>query len=130
MEKHLTAVAALHVGLSILGGLIGIFIFVLLTGIGAITQEKEAFLILSTIGTGVGVFFIVLSVPGIIGGIGLFKHKEWARILVLILSAIDLLNIPFGTALGIYSIWVLVHQDTIRLFRLHPLGSNQFRAHA
>ncbi len=39
MEKHLTAVAALHVGLSILGGLIGIFIFVLLTGIGAITQQ-------------------------------------------------------------------------------------------
>ena len=130
MEKHLTAVAALHVGLSILGGLIGIFIFVVLTGIGAATQEKEAFLILSTIGTGVGVFFIVLSVPGIIGGIGLFKRKEWARILVLIISAIDLLNIPFGTALGIYSIWVLVQQDTIRLFRLHPLTSNQSRAHA
>jgi hypothetical protein len=130
MEKHLTAVAALHVGLSILGGLIGIFIFAVLTGIGAITQEKEAFIILSTIGTAVGVFFIVLSVPGIIGGIGLFKRKEWARILVLILSAIDLLNIPFGTALGIYSIWVLVQQDTIRLFRLYPLKSHQSRAHA
>ena len=130
MEKHLTAVAALHVGLSILGGLIGIFIFVLLTGIGAITQEKEAFLILTTIGTGVGVLLMVLSVPGIIGGIGLFKRKEWARILVLILSAIELLNIPFGTALGIYSIWVLVQQDTIRLFKLHPLRSNQSRAHA
>ncbi len=130
MEKHLTAVAALHVGLSILGGLIGIFIFVLLTGIGAITQEKEAFLILTTIGTGVGVLLMVLSVPGIIGGIGLFKRQEWARILVLILSAIELLNIPFGTALGIYSIWVLVQQDTIRLFRLHPLRSNQSRAHA
>jgi hypothetical protein len=130
MEKHLTAVAALHVGLSILGGLIGIFIFAVLTGIGAITQEKEAFIILSTIGTAVGVFFIVLSVPGIIGGIGMFKRKEWARILVLILSAIDLLNIPFGTALGIYSIWVLVQQDTIRLFRLYPLKSHQSRAHA
>ena len=130
MEKHLTAVAALHVGLSILGGLLGIFVFAVLTGIGAITQEKEAFLILSTIGTGVGVLLIVLSVPGIIGGIGLFKRKEWARILVLIISAIDLLNIPFGTALGIYSIWVLVQQDTIRLFRLHPLRSSQSRAHA
>ena len=130
MEKHLTAVAALHVGLSILGGMIGIFIFAILTGIGAITQEKEVFLILSTIGTGVGVLLVVLSVPGIIGGIGLFKRKEWSRILVLIISAIDLLNIPFGTALGIYSIWVLVQQDTIRLFRLHPLRSNQSRAHA
>jgi hypothetical protein len=117
MQKHLTAVAALQVGLSILGVLIGIFVFVLLTGIGVIAQEKEALFILSTIGTGVGLFLLIISVPGIIGGIGLFKRKEWARILVLILSAIDLLNIPIGTALGIYSIWVLVQKETVRLFR-------------
>ena len=123
MEKHLTAVAALQVGLSILGGLIGIFVFALLTGIGVIAQEKEALFILSTIGIGVGVFLLVISVPGIIGGIGLFKRKEWARILVLIISAIDLLNIPFGTALGIYSIWVLVQEETIKLFRLQPQGN-------
>ena len=117
MEKHLTAVAALYVGLSILGVLLGIFVFVLLTGIGVIAQEKEALFILSTIGTGVGLFLLIISVPGIIGGIGLFKRKEWARILVVILSAINLLNIPFGTALGIYSIWVLVQEGTIQLFR-------------
>ena len=124
MERHLSAVAALQVGLSILGVLLGIFVFVLLTGIGVIAQEKEALFILSTIGTGVGVFFLVISVPGIIGGIGLFKRKEWARILVLILSAIDLLNIPIGTALGIYSIWVLAQKETVQLFRQQPLVSN------
>ena len=42
MERHLTAVAALHVGLSVFGGLVGIFVFALLTGIGVITNEKEA----------------------------------------------------------------------------------------
>ena len=124
MEKHVTAVAALHVGLSILGILLGIFLFVLLTGIGVIAQEKEALFILSTIGTGVGLFLLIISVPGIIGGIGLFKRKEWARILVLILSAIDLLNIPIGTALGIYSIWVLVQKETVQLFRQQPLVSD------
>lgn len=129
MEKHLTAVAALHVGLSILGGLIGIFVFALLTGIGVIAREKDALFILSTIGIGVGVFLLVISVPGIIGGIGLFKRKEWARILVLILSAIDLLNIPFGTALGIYSIWVLIQEETIKLFRRQPFGNNHAQAH-
>ena len=128
MEKHLTAVAALQVGLSILGVLLGIFVFVLLTGIGVIAQEKEALFILSTIGTGVGVFFLVISVPGIIGGIGLFKRKEWARILVVILSAINLLNIPFGTALGVYSIWVLVQKETVQLFRQQPLVSNESQA--
>jgi len=124
MERHLSAVAALQVGLSILGVLLGIFVFVLLTGIGVIAQEKEALFILSTIGTGVGLFLLIISVPGIIGGIGLFKRKEWARILVLILSAIDLLNIPIGTALGIYSIWVLAQKETVQLFRQQPLVSN------
>jgi len=124
MEKHLSAVAALHVGLSILGVILGIFVFALLTGIGVIAQEKEALFILSTIGIGVGTFLLVISVPGIIGGIGLFKRREWARILVLILSAIDLLNIPIGTALGIYSIWVLVQKETIQLFRQQPLANN------
>jgi hypothetical protein len=117
MEKHVTAVAALHVGLSILGILLGIFLFVLLTGIGVISREKEALFILTTIGTGVGLFLFIVSVPGIIGGIGLFKRKEWARILVLILSAIDLLNIPIGMALGAYSIWVLVQKETVQLFK-------------
>ena len=37
-------------------------------------------------------------------------------VLVLILSAIDLLNIPIGTALGIYTIWVLVQAETVVLF--------------
>jgi len=128
MERHLTAVAALHVGLSVVGGLAGIFVFALLTGIGVITNEKEAMFILSTIGIGVGVFLVAISVPGIIGGFGLFRRKEWARILVLIISAIDLLNIPFGTALGIYSIWVLVQEETIRLFRLQPQGNKTAQA--
>ena len=59
---------------------------------------------------------IVVSIPGIIGGIGLLKYKNWARILVLIISAIGLLNVPFGTALGIYSIWTIVQDETIKLF--------------
>jgi len=37
-------------------------------------------------------------------------------VLVLILSAIDLLNIPIGTALGIYTILVLVQAETVVLF--------------
>jgi hypothetical protein len=71
---------------------------------------------LTVVGFFVGVFLFILSVPGIIGGIGLFRHKEWARILVLITSALHLLNFPIGTAIGGYSIWVLVKPETIRLF--------------
>jgi hypothetical protein len=116
MENHVTTVGALSIGLSVLGILIGGFIFLLLAGIGIAVQDEEATPILAVIGFVIGAFFLVLSVPGIIGGIGLFKRKEWARILVLVTSALHLLNFPIGTAIGGYSIWVLVKPETIRLF--------------
>ncbi len=116
MENHVTAVGALSIGLSILGILIGGFIFVVLAGVGFVVHDEDAAPILAVIGLVVGTFLCILSIPGIIGGIGLFKRKEWARILVLIISALQLLNFPIGTAIGGYSIWVLINPGTIRLF--------------
>ena len=42
------------------------------------------------------------------GGWGLLQRESWARPLVLVLGIISLLNIPFGTALGIYTLWVFI----------------------
>ena len=39
---------------------------------------------------------------------GLFEHRPWARILTLVLGFLALLRFPFGTALGIYTLWVLL----------------------
>ena len=116
MKKHITAVAALHIGFGVLGIIIGFVLFALLSGIGAIAEDGNAQFVLWIIGTSLGAFLIVISIPGIVAGMGLLKFKEWARILTLIISAIDLINIPFGTALGIYSIWVLVQDETIEIF--------------
>jgi len=116
MQQHVTAVGALTIGLSVFGILAGLFLFTLLAGIGYLAEDEDASIILVAIGSFLGVFLLVLSIPGIIGGIGLFKRKEWARILVLILSGLQLINIPIGTIIGIYSIWVLVQKETILLF--------------
>jgi hypothetical protein len=46
---------------------------------------------------------------GFIAGWGLLRHEPWARVLTLVLGFISLFtNIPFGTALGIYTMWVLL----------------------
>lgn len=45
-------------------------------------------------------------IPGLVGGIGLLCSRRWARQLLFILSALLLLLVPVGTALGIYSFWV------------------------
>lgn len=117
MEKHVNVVAALHIGLSIIGIVIAMVIGVVLGLVGSFVEDPVANKILPIIAT-VAIWVVILfSIPGIIAGIGLFKRKEWARILTLILSVIKLMNIPIGTALGAYSIWVLVQDETTALFK-------------
>jgi hypothetical protein len=67
-------------------------------------------------GVAAAFFFLALGVPGLIVGIGLLKLRPWARILGIVISALDLTHVPFGTALGIYGLWVLFNRETERLF--------------
>ena len=77
--------------------------------------EHQAAGILGIIAVALGSFLAVLAVPGIIGGWALFSGRSWGRPLVLVLGFLDLINIPFGTALGIYTIWALLHEPVSQL---------------
>ena len=116
MEKHISLVAVLHIGFSILGLMIGAIAIIILVSTGIVSQDSEAFLVLTIVGISLAIFMFITCIPGLIGGIGLLKKKNWARLLLLIISAIDLLNVPLGTALGAYSLWVLVQEKTIEQF--------------
>jgi hypothetical protein len=49
------------------------------------------------------------NVPtGFLAGWGLMQREPWARVVTLVLAFISLFNIPFGTAVGIYTLWVLL----------------------
>jgi hypothetical protein len=116
MNQHVTVVGILHIGLGILGVLVGVFLFMLFGILATVVPDNEAQFLFPLLATFLGGGFVVASSLGIIGGIGVLKYKEWARILVLIISAISLMNIPIGTAAGAYSIWVLVQNETVKLF--------------
>ena len=113
MKEHITILAALHIAHSILGILIGTIILFVLTGAGIISCDPEALAITSTIGVFISTIILMFSIPGLIGGIALLKRKSWARIFILIVGSIKLFEIPIGTALGIYSIWVLTNEETV-----------------
>jgi Ni,Fe-hydrogenase I cytochrome b subunit len=117
MEKHINVVAILQIGFSILGLLIGGVLFTLFVLLGSFIQEPDAQVVFGIIAKVVMVVLVVLSIPGIIAGIGLLKRKEWARILTLILSVLDLINFPIGTAVGVYSIWALVQPEVVEQFK-------------
>jgi len=117
MEKHISIVSALRIGFGIMGVLIAIIVFVALVGGGRLSDDPEVTRVTSIVGPAVSIFLMVVSVPGIICGVGLLKRKGWARILALILAIPDLItNIPIGPMIGIYTIWVLLNKETARLF--------------
>ena len=117
MEKHVTLVAIIYIVFGAIGILIGLFLLVVIIFGGLISGDPEAMTITGIVGTALCGFFLLLSVPEVIGGIGLLKRRGWAKILVLIIGILDLANIPIGTAIGIYTIWVLLNDKTARLFK-------------
>jgi hypothetical protein len=116
MEQHVNVVAALRIGFSVLGLLVAAMLFLFVVGGGLISGDPDAIRITGAVGTVVGGFLALLSVPGIIAGIGLWKRWSWARWLTLILAVLDLVGVPIGTLFGIYTIWVLLQDETEQLF--------------
>jgi len=117
MKQHVSFVGALHIGFGILGliGALAIF-FGFQFLFQFVEDEPLAQQVLSYVGNSVALIIMFFSTLGVIGGIGLFSYRSWARILVMIVSAINCLNVPVGTAKGIYSIWVLMQPESIELF--------------
>jgi len=60
---------------------------------------------------------------GIGAGLGLLQRQDWGRILAIVLGVISLINIPFGTALGIYTLWVLVSPGADKEYEALARGS-------
>lgn len=57
----------------------------------------------------IGVFLLIKAAAGLAAGWGLLQREPWARVLTIVLAFISMFtNIPIGTALGIYTLWVLL----------------------
>jgi hypothetical protein len=122
MKSQIELVGILHTVYSGIGILIAIACFVLLSGIGWFSGDPTALGILTVVGSVIAVFLTVVSVPGLIAGIGLLRRRPWARILAIVVSCLDLFNIPFGTALGVYTFYVLMNDEAIQLLSETPAG--------
>ena len=123
MEKHVSILGILYIIFSALGILSAGIVFWIVVGGGLISGDTTAIAVTAIVGSAMAGFLILVSVPGIVGGIWLLKYRPWARIVVIVLGILHLINIPFGTALGIYTIWVLLNDETAELFRQKGAGS-------
>jgi apolipoprotein N-acyltransferase len=65
----------------------------------------------------IGTLLLATAVAGLLAGWGLLNYRPWARVLALVLGIISLLHVPFGTALGIYTLWVLLPAESEREYQ-------------
>ena len=120
MQQHITVLGWIYIVWGALIALVGVLILLGagIAGVAAGAQgEASAGLLAGGIGFVIAVFVLVLSLPSIIAGWGLLKRKSWSRLLSIVLGALNLLNIPVGTALGVYTIWALTKPEAQSLLR-------------
>ena len=68
-----------------------------------------AFTALAFIAIGWGAAHVIVGVP-------LRRRQPWTRLVAMMLGAADLLLVPYGTALGAYAIWLLLNEESKKLF--------------
>jgi zinc-ribbon domain len=120
VQEHIRLLGILWLALSALNAVAGFVLFILGNTLFAhlhempnVPPDVPAGFLHSLFST-IGVFILAKAAFGFFAGWGLLRREPWARLLTLVLSFLALFNIPLGTALGIYSLWVLLPAQSER----------------
>jgi len=124
MAQHVKILGVLNIvfgAMGVLGAIVVLLIFGGLSAVGGLSDNAPNLPLVGVISMGaiggfVFILILVLSLPSLITGIGLVQFRPWGRVLGIVMSALHLFNIPFGTALGIYGLWVLLNRETEQMF--------------
>ena len=117
-EEHNKTLATLHFVYGAMHALTLLGLLLLVVVVEVAMPAADA-ISSSWIVVAVVVFVVLLFAVGVlplIVGYGLTKRKSWAKPLALVLAIVSLINIPIGTALGIYSFKFLRSEGGVRLY--------------
>jgi hypothetical protein len=134
MDTHVKVAAWLRIVGSAVYLLIALVVMVAFGGAGILagaaggSDAAAAVPLLTVVGVCISMFFGILALPGLLTGWGLLNYRPWARILNIVLSIFELFNIPVGTAIGAYSLWVMFHPETVELFE-SPVPPGRYPVH-
>ncbi len=124
MDKHITALGALFIGLGVLG-LIGLLVVLTIFGLGsailgtAAVQNSDfprpLVFLPAAFGAFIALIIALTTLPNFVAAYGLLKKCGWARVLTLVVAILNLPVFPHGTLVGVYAVWVLVQDETEQL---------------
>jgi len=110
LQRHLRTLAVLWIVVGVLWLVpslimmaVGSAMHLVIPGTEALVRNLGPFVIFI-----IGGSFLIVGAGGIMVGWGLMRHESWARITAIVLAILALFHPPFGTALGVYTLWVLL----------------------
>jgi hypothetical protein len=122
MERHVSILAILTTIWGALVMLVGLSALLLAAGPVAILSAPQA----EGVGIAAGVMALIFAAVGLFGlawgathvwAAALIRRRQpLGRLLGLAQAVVNLLILPFGTAFGIYALWVLLTNEGRRLF--------------
>jgi hypothetical protein len=71
------------------------------------------------------VLAVIWGVVHVFVGVLVRRRRHWSRVGAILLGSVDLLLLPYGTALGAYALWVLLREESKRLFEPPPAAHEQ-----
>ncbi len=116
LQQHVSILGWLYIASGIVFLALGAMGFMMMAGFGLLTGEAEGFVIMSMMGIFASFMMLLVALPAIIAGLGLLKHKNWGRMLAIVLGVFNLMNFPLGTAVAIYTFYVLFQNDANDFF--------------
>jgi hypothetical protein len=121
VQQHLRMLGILWLALSAAHVVGGVMMFVVantlfLRPMPGVIPDQVPHLFIHSILIFLGGVILIKSLLGFLAGWGLLQREPWARVLTLVLSFMSLFNIPLGSALGIYSLWVLLPAESDRQY--------------
>lgn len=108
--RTLAVLTIIYSGLHAIGGLCALFAakFIIPAVLTHSPDPNVPIGLIASVVSFVAWLLLIWGIAGLAGGIGLLSREPWARTVTLVVSFISLINVPLGTALGIYAIWVLL----------------------
>jgi hypothetical protein len=122
VERHVNLLGILASLWGALATLVGVSMLLLAAGAVAIVADPDAEAVSFAAGltasvfAAIGVFSLVWGVAHVWVARLLRRHHALGRVIMLGLAVVNLLVFPFGTALGVYALWVLLTNEGRRLF--------------
>ncbi len=116
METHIQILSWLFIGSAVLSGMVGIALLIAPRIIQMIPFPMppdvpfNVVRFVVAISSIAGIAILIVSAGTAAAGVGLLQYQTWGRGLALVMAAVLLLKIPFGTFIGIYAFWVLLSQ--------------------